>query len=262
MPAFGSSSGGIVYHFRALAHRRHWKRFIADVSAWSNIWLLEQIRNDRRIELVGPSAGYTLPWRTLRKCPTLHAIEPDPIARAVLRRRHPTMTFDTRPGLGWNRDTYDPVALDRWFDERRDAALVFCNLLGQISLSQTLSPQWTDRFQDRLRSQVWLSFHDIYSANLRPQLPSISTAKLGESNLEGALCPHTLYAHAPKGTPLEVCDHLTKVLLAPFRKAKCTKYFAWQITPGRWHLIEGICTTATSLKRHALEQKSGTFEVR
>lgn len=77
-------SGGLVYHLRAARHRHGlWAPFHASVAGWLADW---QPRR-RELLIVGPSAGYALPDGFFTRFAQVTALEPDPLARWLLRRR-------------------------------------------------------------------------------------------------------------------------------------------------------------------------------
>lgn len=81
-----SPSGGLTYHLRALRWRRRlWTPFRAQVAAWLAAWQPPC----SELLLLGPSAGYTLDPAFLSRFAAIHAVEPDPLAHWLLRRRFP-----------------------------------------------------------------------------------------------------------------------------------------------------------------------------
>ena len=81
---FADASGGLGYHLRALRFRHSlWAPYIATVQRWLHDW---RPPTDTLV-VVGPSAGYALDAAFLARFRSVRALEPDPLARTLLRRR-------------------------------------------------------------------------------------------------------------------------------------------------------------------------------
>lgn len=214
-----STSGGLVYHWRALRHRRRlWQRFRATLAGWLDGWRPPT----RRLLLIGPSAGHTLDLRWLARFDRLCAIEPDPLARCWLARR---------TGRRLVFSSSDPLAEDPPLDsiarEFPDTAVLFCNLLGQ--LGPPGGGGWHPHLARALGAAHWASFHDVASTAREPREHWQPLA--GEpQQLEQVL------SHFWHGGRLEIVDHET------FRLAgeAPAVYAMWSIDPRRHHLIEWV----------------------
>lgn len=208
-------------------------------------WLSEQRAAGRRLVLVGASGGYTLPWERLRSHPDKIVVEPDPIARFLLSRRDPSMKRDADPALGWTRQGYWPSALRAWFDRYQGCAFLFCNLLGQLDETQCLrSTAWSSAFLDELSRCPWLSYHDLVSSRVQPDLSRLSRLSASSSSLSPELAPE-LWQEVYRGTgrSLQLVDHGTAALFASVRNELTQRTFlSWPLIPGRWHVIEGLAS--------------------
>lgn len=209
-------SGGLVYHLRALRHRRRWAAFHATVAGWLNGWQPAS----RHLVIVGPSAGYALPPGFLARFDSVVALEPDPLARWLLRRRPDAarVRFDTLDCLS-AADSLGHLAA-----RFPDAAVLFSNVLGQIDAHLD---DWSALITRHLAGQPWASYHDVMSTHSAPS-PTAPASLLADD----ALTP--LLGRFWPASPLEIVDHGTFRLggRGPFG------YALWPITTGRWHLVE------------------------
>lgn len=247
-------SGGLAYHFAALRFRhRLWQPFISQVESWlCNDW------NPKEKELIvfGPSAGWTLPIRFLERFERVVFVEPDPLARWLLRlrfcriRRRFEMLAEHRH-LPWFSRRGD---FARFLQSRPNAAILFANLLGQISL---LTPETESaeslmaserEFLAGLHGRSWASYHDVISARA-PILPS-APKHLDQNNIEAL-------AEASFTSGTNVIDHgtwwLTKNQMksAPTNRAleSAIELTSWQIRPGRTHVIGFVCHPPSQIAR-------------
>lgn len=212
-----SAAGGLVYHLRALRHRPLWRPYAGQLAGWLQAWSPPC----RRLVLIGPSAGWTLPAAFLHGFEQVQVLEPDPLARRLLAWRFPAVPFcfDRLDCLG---DRDGPARLVRAYP---DAALLFANVLGQ----QVATPVLEDStgLRRALAAQHWASCHDVLSAARAPHGTLPATA----AGLDAAALAERLWG----GSGLEVCDHDTLGLGgAPGPLA------LWPLTPHAWHIIEWI----------------------
>jgi hypothetical protein len=242
MAGWLTPAGGVVYHLRARRFRRTlWAPFEQALSTWLEAW--EPCSDS--VLLVGPSAGYCLADRFLARFRDVLVLEPDPVARLILARRLARLRVRrvrtcaedllVRGLLGPGRD------LGALLDEDETRAVVFCNLLGQVRflLPDEAFDAWADAFRTRvvpaLASRSWVSFHDRVSGELAPALGAgaVSAGVLDERALV------TRFYAAPRDSQgtVELVDHLTGALWPSWL---ARRYFAWEVVPGRFHLIEGI----------------------
>ena len=212
-----SEPGGLVYHLRALRYRRRlWQPFRETVAGWLRGWQPPC----ERLLLIGPSAGHTLPDTLFDGRRELVAIEPDPLARLLLRRRTAgRIRFDPRPALD------SEASLSGLADAYPDTALLFCNVLGQ--LEAPAGARWAQVLQRTLSGQPWASYHDVVSTTVAPR-PDATPICTDARHLEAVL------AHFWRGGELPLVDHQTFALNGPGSAG----YALWPLMPGRFHLIE------------------------
>lgn len=232
-----SPSGGLVYHARALRYRAGlWAPFRRAVDEW----LAEALPLADELILVGPSAGHCLPLARLARVRRLLVLEPDPVARWWLGRRLavPRIEVETRDLL------VEPLlhgrpGLTTLLDRRPGAAVLFCNVLGQLQLSEVEQARFHRELQcqlmPRLATRRWASFHDRWSlvrAASEPPLPDVIRFASAPTDAElGAACFGT------QGPAITVLEHGTARL---FPQAAEHRYFGWQITPRALHVVEAV----------------------
>ena len=211
------ASGGLGYHWRALRYRqRLWAPFIRQVGAWLADWQPPC----RDLVLVGPSAGYALSAAFLDRFARITALEPDRLARALLRRRfaHAPIRFGTIDAFALPDG---PAALAAHWP---DAAILFCNVIGQ-RLDADTAPPWRQAQQAALAGHHWASWHDVFSAPQPPRhLPP------GAHAADSAALARRLWA----GIGCEVVDHGTLGWQAE------PAYALWHLAPAQWQLIEWV----------------------
>jgi hypothetical protein len=231
-------SGGLVYHLRAWRHREGlWAPFRGAVETW----LAGALTGPGELVLVGPSAGHCLPDVVLRRFERFLVLEPDPVARWLLRRRLAPGAIEVE-----SRDLLvEPLLRGRaglveLLEARPRASVLFCNLLGQLhfSLSEEQHHDLLRSFRERLlptlEGRRWASFHDRWSLDRReePSAPLLRTFPSRPSDDElGAAW------FGASGPPVAVLDHGTSDL---FPTEWPRRYFSWQITPGALHVVEGV----------------------
>ncbi|GAB2897324.1 hypothetical protein GCM10027046_28590 [Uliginosibacterium flavum] len=209
------ASGGLVYHWRALRYRRVlWAPFVVQVADWLASWQPPQ----NELVIVGPSAGYTLNGDFLARFKQVTILEPDPIARSLLRRRFAGMPF-VEGRVDCFSSLAGPQALA---DAYPQAAILFSNVLGQ-KLAQ-LDPRWPAALQTALAGHSWASYHDVIAtaqAPVQAQARSFTT----ETSLE-----EVLVSFWPGGE-LVLHDH------GSFGVLPAQAYAPWSITPAQHHLL-------------------------
>ncbi len=213
-----SSSGGLVYHLRAWRAQRQWAAFHAQIAAWLADWQPAR----RQLVLIGPSAGYALPVGFLARFETVLALEPDPWARRMLRRRPDGahLRFSDANVLA------TPEGLARLAASIPDAAVLFCNVLGQLDAP---GGDWAGLLARHLAAQPWASYHDAISTRLPPtRIHSLAT---GSGRPMEKVLAHFWDQHL-----IEVVDHATWQLAGP--QGEDYAYALWPPRPGHWHLVE------------------------
>jgi hypothetical protein len=231
-------SGGLVYHFRAARYRATlWGPFRHAVQQWLTV----ELESADELVLVGPSAGHCLPELVVKRFARVLALEPDPVARFLLRRRLKGVRLDTEA-----RDfLVEPLlanapGLDQLLQARPGASVLFCNVLGQLSfgLSDEQQRQFHDGFRKRvlpaLEGHPWASFHDRWSLDRDCQEPHPEQASYDALPSDRALGEAWF---GTQGSPVTVLDHDTSGL---FPAAWPRRYFSWQITPTALHVVEGV----------------------
>lgn len=211
------ASGGLGYHLRAMRYRRTlWQPFITELTRW-----LEQWRPpSRQLVLIGPSAGYTLPEDFLSRFERVSVLEPDPLARWLLKRRF------TRQQLEFgNLDCLASPDGPDWLARRyATACLLFCNVLGQApAISQHAG--WAETLRHALRHHHWASWHDVLSAT-SPPLPQ-SNDPTATAEGVGQLASRFWR------WPTKVLDHDSLGLVG-----HQDGFLLWQLTPRQWQLVE------------------------
>jgi len=222
---WNDASGGLGYHWRALKYRhRHWGAFHAQVRHWLNEWHPDA----RTLILVGPSGGYALDADFLSRFDRRIVLEPDPVARWLLRRRFRSLRWEFA-----REDVFhDPAALDRLTAIWPDAAILFCNVIGQLFSADELH-QWLAGHDIWFRSHAWASWHDVFSSSVPPlRLPD--AAECNRDLDDGANVARALWA----GIRCEVEDHGT------FGWQSCTRFALWPLTPVQWHMIGWVAHPA------------------
>jgi len=218
-PALYSHSGGLRYHLRAAAYRHlRWRPFRRTVAGWLNAWQPPC----PRLVLVGPSAGHTLPLQLFARFELVVALEPDPLARRWLawRARRLPLRFEALDVLGGTRP------LQPLRERFPDAAILFCNLLGQIPAPN--GARWQPLLAEALPDRHWASYHDVASTEVRPlRLAAPCSSAVTLEEVLGC------FWH---GGELPLVDH-ESFRLDGVGKAD---YAVWPLGRGRYHLIEWV----------------------
>jgi hypothetical protein len=236
--ALVTPSGGLVYHLRALRYGRAWRPFRAAVERW----LTQALPPSEELVLVGPSAGHCLPLGHLRRFERLLVLEPDALARALLRRRLRAERLELRT----KDELVEPLlsghpGLSELLSERPRSAVLFCNLLGQVTLA--LSDERQARFESEFRRRIWpllegrrwASFHDHWSLDWDEASPVVP----GEVSFERRPTAQSLGRafFGATGDDVPVMDHGTSSL---FPEQLPRRYFSWPIAKGALHIVEAL----------------------
>lgn len=226
-----SPAGGVVYHLRARRYGTDlWESFRRALADWLAGWHPETTA----ILLVGPSAAYCLDDAFLARFRDVEVVEPDPVARWLLRRRLERAGTSRIVFRGDDPLLADPGAL---LDGDPSRAVLFCNVLGQVRflLPDDTFASWATAFRAAAGARPWASFHDRVSGPLAPDLTGGADSDHG---LDDEEIVARFYARIPDATaPHELLDHLTAGL---WPATLPRRYLAWQVTPGRFHLIEAV----------------------
>ncbi len=245
-------SGGFFYHYLALRFSRSlWQNFCQDVSRWLEAW------NPSSAELIifGSSAGYSLPKIFLNRFTRVIVVEPDPLARMLLKRRFPKAKFEFEV----DRSLLAPLPKDfvgssskaaveklsRFLSKYPNAAVLFANVLGQLPhefphLSDEVFSSHLIAIRSSVKGREWASYHDILSTWTRPKSLSAFNLPGGAFDLDEFIRSH-LTPPTTHGVRIEVTDHQTHALSA----GEPTQCSWWELAPGRFHLIGFLCAKPT-----------------
>jgi hypothetical protein len=241
--ALWNPAGGVRYHVRALRYAaRLWEPF-----RWSlGEWLLRWQTHEPTLLLVGPSAGYNLQPFLLERFQRVVVLEPDPLARWLLRQRLARVPLDPRPQLqliAQDQLVFHPERLASLLERLGPTAILFCNVLGQLrhllDVEDAAAPPLAAVRAAVVRAtegRSWASFHDRVSGPLAPSLEDAVVAERRWSDEEllehayyggGEALGGALFDHATHGFFPEELPHL---------------YLRWELAPGSFHLIEAVCS--------------------
>lgn len=234
-------AGGLSYHCRAaLNASQRWGPFRENVGSWLRGWQPPE----RHLVLVGPSGGYTLPITWLTTFEKLTILEPDPVARWLLRRKLTNQVRTNRSGrspecafIADDNLVTQPARLPELVARNAPCAILFSNILGQLGhligdATRGDTAAIKAAVRDVARHRSWASYHDRVSGAVAPNIPPTglhAPRRLTEAEL------YPLYAHSPKTVTL--VDHDTDEL---FPKDVAHSYFSWPLTAGYFHLIEAV----------------------
>ena len=233
-------TGGLTYHLIALQSQKRWASFKSEVRSF----LLERWNpTEPDLILIGPSAGWTLPLDWLSQFKNVVVVEPDPLARVILKRRcvqSSQLSFDKRfdrlPWLVSTQDRSEP--LRALLDAHPRAAVLFSNVLGQMPLllptdfSEAQHQECRDAFLMALKNRNWASYHDVISGDVSGELKNqlqLSSKANGNNEFKNvADLAHRFFTQAT-----EVVDHETMWLSQDVE----VQYHVWPLTKKRIHVI-------------------------
>lgn len=177
-----------------------------------------------KILIVGPSAGYSLPAQWLARFSRIDILEPDPLARGLLRRRFPNLVFHAGNLDCFSRED-GPERLRQAYP---DSAVLFSNVIGQMA---DQNQAWKGNLVAAMRDTSWASYHDLISTSRAPDRQDPITLPAGTGFGQ-------ILAHFWQGGELELHDHETFGLVTAE-----TAYATWSITPRQHHLVAWNCIT-------------------
>ena len=212
-------SGGLNWHLRAFWRRRVlWQPFQKALAGFLDQWN----PTAEALILVGPSAGWCLPDPFLSRFTSITAIDPDPWAGPLFRLIHPRAALKD-----WIRGDFFAEA-DRLLTAQPKAAVLFCNVLGQLRFSGLKGPDVQARIAQiapMLAGHPWASFHEIMSGVSMANPPPLALpgardhrALLQELGLSGEWLDHEASTTLPAEQPR---------IIVP-----------WRFAPDRLHLVE------------------------
>ena len=244
--ALWGPAGGVRYHLRAARFsRRLWEPF-----RWAlGDWLLRWQTVEPTLLLVGPSAGYNLQPFLLERFQRVVVLEPDPLARWLLQRRLARVPLDPRPALeliAEDQLVYHPERLPVLLERLGPTAILFCNVLGQLRHLIGSDDTEDARFaavrsavRSALSGRSWASFHDRVSGFLRPTFDGVVISDARLTDEEVISSAYESSASQAQLESNELLDHLTEGF---FPAELPHAYFVWELSPGLFHLIEGVCS--------------------
>jgi len=238
-------AGGLKYHLRALRYRHHdWWQFRVAIGEWTAQW----VPKSSALALVGPSAGYCIPGSLLSRFETVLAFEPDPIARFLFKKNHPTARIEWADDPNFLRvvqtEKGDRVRVLRRFGLPENTPFVFPNFLGQVEALPRTGDDDLKRIADVVAPGPFLTFHNrlsaswsVKSVDRMEQVGRISGAVLAQHFLSEAL--------PKKDSAIEerTLDPFFQRLseLGCDLSQKKWNYWLWPLHPGeRVQIVEGI----------------------
>jgi hypothetical protein len=244
--AWLNPAGGLRYHARGFRYAKTlWYDFRFALAEWLYAWEPPE----RRLVLVGPSAGYCFQPFFFERFEEILCLEPDPVARRLFAFRLGRAPLETRPRLRFEaRDLLldDPGLFAARLEAEGEAAVLFSNVVGQFRVLTGASSADDPRLA-RLRDELlpaigprsYASFHDRVSGGTEPVLDGalVVDRRLDDREIVEHFYPGNddvdAMIRADGSGPL--LDHLTADFFPPDRPHA---YFSWQLLPGVFHLIE------------------------
>jgi hypothetical protein len=239
-------AGGLRYHARGFRYEKTlWYAFRFSLAEWLYAWQPPE----KRLVLVGPSAGYCFQPFFFERFEEIVCLEPDPVARHLFARRLRRAPLEAQPRLRFEPHDLlleDPARFRARLESEGDVAVLFSNIVGQFRVLLGVQTADEPRFA-RLRASLlpalgdrsYASFHDRVSGAVEPLLDGSLVA---ERRLDdGEIVEHFYPGHdEPEGMirrdgSAPLLDHLTAGF---FPSERPHAYFAWQLMPGIHHLIE------------------------
>lgn len=239
--AWLNPAGGLRYHVRGYRlSETLWAPFRFALAEWLYGWAPPE----KKLVIVGPSAGWCVQPFFFERFEEVLCLEPDPVAHFLFRRRLEKAPLDARPRLRFDsqdRLLSDPGALSRLLDAEGDAAVLFSNVLGQVRVLLGATAYDDARLSNvrtavkqAIQGRSWASFHDRVSGALEPALDGRYDAERRLSDEE--LRDHFYATATPDGSaPPPLLDHLTGGF---FPAERPHSYLTWPLLPGLYHLIE------------------------
>jgi hypothetical protein len=197
--------------------------FRESVSAFLQCWN----PSTSQLIIVGPSAGWFLPDSFLCRFSRLILIDLDTSAPLFFALRHGLSLRRSGTRTKWiHADFVD--CLPRVLSVDGDAAILFCNILGQLALEREDYEARLDELPRWLAGKRWASFHDRYSARIPISKAFEAPAFTSFEKMDAQMLQRL-------GLSGEWMDHGTDAVLPA---GVLRHYFAWHIVPDRLHWIE------------------------
>ena len=230
-------TGGLIYHWRAARFAKTlWNPFRAALETWLSNWTPPE----RKLIVVGAGGGYMLPPAFLSRFDAVLAVDIDPVARLIFRRRFRSIGISIQcDGRDYFRFPGTSAAPFQDLLRREpEAAVLFSNIWGQVGFlaendieRDAMFRFWEQELPRLLAGRSWASYHDRYSGigAAAGDRPFVSGRRLAGEALILRFC------NANAGGVWT--DHLTGSL---FPEAAPYAYFLWRLTPRSVHIIEGV----------------------
>ncbi|MBK9039485.1 MAG: hypothetical protein IPL83_10030 [Bdellovibrionales bacterium] len=241
MTRWWNKTGGISYHYLALRFRRNlWQDYLKFIEEFlfSIQWFSSS--KPKKLLLLGPSAGYTLPTAWLKGFSEILAIDFDPLAPLLFKQIHGPLP------IRWTKENFFSDSSQDWRIDRLlalrqsfpDHLWFFTNLIGQLPLtlknmSLHKEDQWLHWQQDWhqvLLERNWISLHDIFSVPFGIRSIAPFSQKWQTVSKEELI--QNILKSREKAV---VTDHLTHGLL-PLQTRK--ELALWRIQPHQTQIIE------------------------
>jgi len=238
-------TGGLIYHCRAARFARTlWMPFRTALGTWLQNWTPPE----RKLIVIGAGGGYMLPSAFLSRFDAVLAVDIDPIARLIFRRRFRFLG----KSMQCNGSDYfrfpgtSAASFGDLLAGEPEAAVLFSNIWGQVgflagneSERDAMFLFWEQELPRLLAGRSWASYHDRYSGTdtAAADRPFVSDRRLAGEELIRRFCSDT-------GGVWN--DHLTGRL---FPGAAPYAYFLWRLTPRSVHVVEG---TSRPCARHGI----------
>lgn len=242
--AWLNEAGGLRYHLRGFRYAESlWQPFRFALAEWLYAWEPPE----KRLVIVGPSAGWCVQPFFFERFREVIGLEPDPVAHVLFRRRLARAPLEARPQVRFVKEDLllsEPERLVAFLEREGDVAVLFSNIIGQLAVLTGADSPDAPRFA-AIRSAVtratagrsWASFHDRVSGDVAPEVdPVVNTpTRLDDGAVVRRFYPSLLDAESPIGPTRELLDHMTGGF---FPAARPHAYFSWPLMPGVHHLIE------------------------
>jgi hypothetical protein len=181
----------------------------------------------KNLLLIGSSAGYSLPTDWLKGFELVTAYEPDPIARVIFEKRH-----GIRPCWIRTRFPFPDFSILET-EANRGAAILFCNLMGQLQIRN--AGEFRLKMLRHLKDREWASYHDALSgAGIEFDLEDLRPGRAGIREME-----KWIYVKNRSRSEVAVNAHSAPEVFEGWTGLQY-RYWQWRILPDFTHLIEGV----------------------
>jgi hypothetical protein len=230
-------TGGLIYHWRAARFAKTlWSPFRAALETWLSSWT----PREKKLIVVGAGGGYMLPPAFLRRFDAVLAVDIDPVARLIFRRRFRSVGNSIQcDGRDYFR--FPGISAEPFQDllaRQQEAAILFSNIWGQVGFladhdveRDAMFRFWEKELPRLLAGRSWASYHDRYSGTdtATTDRPFLSGRRLAGEELIRRFCGGN--------TGGLWNDHLTGRL---FPDTAAYAYFLWRLTRRSVHIVEGM----------------------